>query len=82
MHGSFTEIVPGKRLIFTFVWDDGRDQPGVETVVTVTFTRTASGTLQRFHQTPFLHEDARDNHIEGWGECFDKEVHYAEEAKR
>ena len=80
MNGVFREIVPGKRLVFTFVWDDGRDRPGVETLVTVTFSPTAGGTRQSFHQAPFMNEEGRDSHVEGWEECFDRQADYAAQA--
>jgi uncharacterized protein YndB with AHSA1/START domain len=77
MSGVFREIVPGERLVFTFAWDDGRDQPGLETLVTVTLTASDSGTRQSFHQTPFLTAESRDSHVSGWNECFDREVDYS-----
>lgn len=73
MRGVYQEIVRNERIVFSFAWEDGRDQPGIETVVTVTFTETHGKTLQTFHQAPFTHEDARDSHIGGWNQVFDKE---------
>ena len=78
MGGRYVDIVPGERIVFTFAWEDGRDQPGVETRVTLTFEEHAGKTKQIFHQAPFLHEDARDSHIGGWNQAFDKEQAYAE----
>lgn len=79
MGGRYAEIVPGQRLVFTFAWADGRDQPGVETRVTITFEEQRDGrTKQTFHQAPFVHEEARDSHIGGWNQAFDKEQGYGE----
>ena len=78
MGGVYREIVPNERLVFTFAWEDGRDQPGLETLVTVTFVEREGKTTQTFHQAPFLHEEARDSHIGGWNECFDRQARYAE----
>ncbi len=78
MGGVYREIVANERLVFTFAWEDGRDQPGIEQLVTVTFTAHAGRTTQTFHQAPFLHEDARDQHIGGWNQVFDKEQTYVE----
>jgi uncharacterized protein YndB with AHSA1/START domain len=78
MGGRYVEIERGKRIVYTFAWEDGRDQPGVETVVTVTFEENDGKTTQTFHQAPFVHVDARDSHIDGWNQCFDKEQAYAE----
>jgi len=78
MGGRFREIERNKRIVYSFAWEDGRDQPGIETLVTVTFTEKDDKTVQSFHQAPFLHVDGRDSHIVGWNECFDREQAYAE----
>jgi len=78
MGGQFREIERNRRIIFTFAWEDGRDQPGVETLVTVTFAEKDGKTVQSFHQAPFLHVEARDSHIGGWNSCFDQEQAYVE----
>jgi uncharacterized protein YndB with AHSA1/START domain len=78
MGGEFREIEKDKSIVYTFAWEDGRDQPGVDTLITVTFAEEDGKTVQSFHQAPFLHVDARDNHVGGWNECFDREQAYAE----
>jgi uncharacterized protein YndB with AHSA1/START domain len=82
MRGRFLEIEKPRRIAMTFSWEHGRDQPGVEMYVTVTFTEEDGRTVQRFHQAPFLHADSRDSHIGGWNECFDREQAYVEELAR
>lgn len=74
--GVYKEIVPYSRLVYSFAWEDGPDQPGVETLVTLSFHERDGRTLQRFHQTPFQNVDMRDSHIGGWDECFDREGVY------
>jgi len=76
MGGVYREIVANERLVFTFAWEDGRDQPGVEQLVTVTFTEHRGRTTQTFHQAPFLREQSRDQHLGGWTQVFDKEESY------
>jgi uncharacterized protein YndB with AHSA1/START domain len=76
MGGTYHSIEPQRRLVFSFAWEDGRDQPGVETLVTVTFTAQGATTLQTFHQTPFLHAAGRDSHVLGWNSSFDCEAEY------
>lgn len=78
MGGQFREIEKYRRIVFTFSWEDGRDQPGVDTLVTVTFTEQDGKTVQTFHQAPFLTVEGRDSHVGGWNECFDREQAYAE----
>jgi len=78
MGGRYREIEPDRRIVYTFAWEDGRDQPGIETLVTVTLEERDGKTVQTFHQAPFLHVEARDSHIGGWNEVFDKEQVYLE----
>jgi uncharacterized protein YndB with AHSA1/START domain len=78
MGGVYREIVPDRRLVFTFAWDEGPDEPGLQTLVTVTFSERDGKTIQTFHQAPFVDEASRDSHIGGWNECFDKQQQYTE----
>lgn len=75
--GRFLQIEPERKIVMTFAWDEesGRD---LETVITVTFEEREGRTLQTFHQRPFSSVEARDSHIGGWNECFDREQAYAE----
>jgi uncharacterized protein YndB with AHSA1/START domain len=76
MSGVYSEIVPDRRIAFSFMWEDGPDQPGVPTNVTVTFDAHGDRTLQTFHQSPFVTVEVRDSHVGGWTECFDREAVY------
>jgi uncharacterized protein YndB with AHSA1/START domain len=78
MRGRFLEIEEDRRIVFTFMWEEGRDQAGVETTVTVTLTERDGKTEQTFHQTPFLDEETRDSHVGGWSECLDRERAFVE----
>lgn len=82
MSGRFREIERDRRIVFTFAWADGREQPGIETLVTVTFAEEDGRTVQSFHQAPFLTVATRDSHIGGWDECFDRETGYVETLAR
>lgn len=81
MSGVFREIERDRRLVFTFAWQDG-EQPGHETLVTVTWEADGDGTLQRFHQAPFLTEASRDSHLGGWTSLMDRQQAYLEEIAR
>lgn len=76
MSGTFREIERDRRLVFTFQWEDGPKQPGVETIVTVAWTQEDGQTVQSFHQTPFDTVQTRDSHVGGWTECIDREQDY------
>ncbi|GGA53992.1 SRPBCC domain-containing protein [Pelagibacterium lentulum] len=68
--GVNKEIVPLKRFVFTFQWEE----PGSpETLVTITLSDTEDGkTKMVFHQTPFEDAANRDGHNEGWQDSFDR----------
>jgi len=75
--GRYREIVPQRRLVFTFAWESG-PSARVETLVTITFAEHNGKTVQTFHQTPFVDVEARDRHVGGWNGVFDKQQIYAE----
>ena len=77
MSGRYREIEPERRIVFTFTWEAQPDDPGSDTLVTVTFREQDGRTVQTFHQAPFDTVEGRDNHIGGWNECLDREADYA-----
>ena len=78
MGGRYVEIERDRRIVCTFTWRDQHEFAGVETLVTVTFRERDGKTIQTFHQQCFKDVDARDAHIVGWSECFDRERIYVE----
>ena len=80
--GVYREIEPGRRLVFTFAWDNDGPAAGVETLVTITFAEHDGRTVQTFHQRPFLTVERRDSHVGGWSSAFDKQQAYAERIAR
>jgi uncharacterized protein YndB with AHSA1/START domain len=75
--GIYREIVEGKRLVFTFAWENDGPSSGRETLVTITFEEHNGKTVQSFHQRPFKDVERRDSHVGGWTEAFDKLDAYA-----
>lgn len=61
--GVYREIVPNRKLVFTWAW---RSMPERESLVTVTFTPDGDGTLLTLHHEQFFDEAARDRHEQGW----------------
>ena len=76
MCGTYREILPGKRLVFSFIWEDDLARGAPEMLVTVNFEPDGTGTRQRFRQAPFATVEGRDNHLSGWSECLDREAAY------
>jgi uncharacterized protein YndB with AHSA1/START domain len=67
--GLYLEVVPAKRLVFTWAWEENGKR-GHETEVTVTFEPAAGGTKMRFVQAVFDSVEQRDNHSQGWTSSF------------
>lgn len=74
-HGTYREIDPPRRLVFTHAWErDDPEQPcqsTVETLVTVTFAERQGRTTMRFEQVGFESVESCDSHRGGWSEAFD-----------
>lgn len=71
-HGTYREIVPGKRLVFSFQWEWG-SQPSPDTIITVSFEPEGRDrTRLTFRQEAFASSDMRDAHAGGWGAVLDR----------
>lgn len=65
--GEYVEVVPNKKVVFTFGWDmpDNPITPG-STRVEITLTPEGSKTLLRLVHTGLPDEDAVAQHTHGW----------------
>ena len=70
--GDFLEVDPRKRLVFTLSQLGSNGVTVSESLVVVVFEATATGTRVHFHQSGFETARRRDDHVIGWGQCFDK----------
>lgn len=70
VRGTILEIVPNRKLRFTWAWDQEDGRPGQLMEVSLDFREIASGTLLVLHHTNFIDADARDKHEHGWIGCF------------
>lgn len=61
--GSYREVVPPERLVFSWAWE-GEDAP--ETLVTVEFRPVGDNTEMLFTHEGFPTAEARDQHLHGW----------------
>jgi len=69
--GTFQEIEPGKRVVFTWGWESGMDlAPGASTV-TITLEPDAEGTSLRLVHDGLTPEQATA-HAEGWNHYMDR----------
>lgn len=67
--GTFRDVAPGERLVYTFGWE-GEDSS--ETLVTVEFKDAGAGTELHLIHEGFTAAEVRDNHGQGWSDCIDR----------
>jgi uncharacterized protein YndB with AHSA1/START domain len=67
--GTYREIVPGEKLVFTWAW---KSAPENESIVTVLLKPDGDGTLLTLTHEQFFDDASRDSHKNGWDGAFDK----------
>lgn len=68
-YGTYREVDPPRRLVYTWDWKGEPHAMKAETVVTVDFVPTEDGTEIRLTHDGFPTTDDRDGHEEGWKIC-------------
>ena len=71
--GVYREVVPNKKLVFTWAW---KSTPERESLVTIELTPDGAGTVMTFKHEQFFDEEARDRHNGGWTSAFEKLENY------
>jgi uncharacterized protein YndB with AHSA1/START domain len=67
--GVFQEVVPNRKLVFTWAWGS---MPESQSLVTVEFVANGSATTLTLTHAQFADEGARDRHHHGWSGSLDK----------
>jgi uncharacterized protein YndB with AHSA1/START domain len=67
--GVYTDIDPPRRLAFTWIWEDDRDQ--VEQLIEIDFTESDGRTTMRFVHRDLWDEETVADHEQGWTRAFD-----------
>ena len=68
--GVYRDVVPGRRLVMTWSW---KDQPGEESLLTVTLRPSRSGTELELRHEGYLDREAPvKTHEEGWNGALDQ----------
>jgi uncharacterized protein (TIGR03086 family) len=75
--GTITEIEPGKRIVFTWGWEDSDDLPPGASTVTITLEPAQGGTTVRLVHSGLTTEQAA-GHLEGWNHYGERLVAAAE----
>ena len=67
--GVYREVVPNRKLVFSWAW---KSAPEHESLVTVTFEPSGGGTDLTLLHEQFFDAGERDGHDEGWGNALAK----------
>ena len=70
MEGKYIEIVQNERLVFSFNDGSVNKKPELETIVTITFSKSENKTIMKFNQSVFKTVESRDDHYRGWSSGF------------
>ncbi len=68
VHGEFLDVVPPRKLVYTWEWESPTEHPG-QSRVTVEFNDGAGGTELVITHEGFETESAADGHNIGWNAC-------------
>ena len=71
--GTIVDVEPGKRVVFTWGWEDSGDPAPGGSTVTVTLTPVAAGTEVRLEHDGLTDEQAA-HHAVGWNHFMDRLV--------
>jgi len=70
--GEYLELTPGRRIAFTWKWDDDENWEATDTIVTVELSDRDGGTEVRLIHEKLPSEESRDRHNEGWSSVLDR----------
>jgi uncharacterized protein YndB with AHSA1/START domain len=72
MRGEFRELQPGKKVVFTWQWQDDEVWENHISLVTVELSDRDGGTELRLIHEQLPNEQSRDGHNSGWNSALDK----------
>ncbi|PYK74081.1 MAG: SRPBCC domain-containing protein [Verrucomicrobia bacterium] len=72
MRGEFRELQPGRKIVFTWQWQDDEDWREHVSVVTVELTDHGADTEVRLIHEQLPSTESRDRHSEGWNSVLDR----------
>jgi uncharacterized protein YndB with AHSA1/START domain len=67
VHGTYKELVPAKRIVFTWRWETSE----LDTLVTVDLAPEGKGTKLTLTHEQLPDAKSRDSHAKGWVGCLD-----------
>jgi uncharacterized protein YndB with AHSA1/START domain len=72
VRGEYLELQPGKKIVFTWQWQDDETWENHFSVVTVELDDAGGGTELRLRHQQLPNEESRDGHNRGWNSALDK----------
>jgi uncharacterized protein YndB with AHSA1/START domain len=66
--GIYREVVPNRKLVFSWAW---QSTPERESQVTIDFNPVTDGTMLTLTHEQFFDQKACDDHLVGWERAFD-----------
>jgi uncharacterized protein YndB with AHSA1/START domain len=70
--GEYRELEPGKKIVFTWGWDDDETWENHTSIVTVELSDCDGGTNLLLTHEQLPNEDSRDGHTRGWESALNK----------
>ncbi|HAK06175.1 MAG TPA: SRPBCC domain-containing protein [Spartobacteria bacterium] len=71
-HGEYRELQPGKKIVFTWQWEDDETWENHTSIVTVELSDCDGGTELRLKHEQLPNEESRNGHTRGWNSALDK----------
>ena len=72
VRGEYRELQPGRKIVFTWQWDDDDVWKNRTSIVTVELDDAEGGTEVRLTHVQLPSEQSRNRHTEGWGSVLDR----------
>jgi len=72
MRGEYRELQPGKKIVFTWQWEDDEDWQNHISIVTVELYDREGDTELRLTHEQLPNEESRGGHTRGWNSALDK----------
>ena len=70
--GEYRELQQGKKIVFTWQWEDDEDWENHISIVTVELDDADGGTKLRLRHEQLPNEESRDGHRQGWNSTLNK----------
>jgi uncharacterized protein YndB with AHSA1/START domain len=70
--GEYRELIPNKKIVFTWKWDDDEAWENHNSTVTIELSDRDGGTELRLIHEQLPSEESRDRHNEGWNSLLDR----------